>query len=99
MYRDESGSRTRNVLRLMVGKRPGDDEFPSGAALRREWRATSMSLENPSLLSGVQRNFISLIEPGQNPPTIGMIARLARALGMRASELAIEAERELRRRP
>ena len=48
------------------------------------------------LESGVQRNFISLIETGQNQPTITTIARLARALGMKASQLVAEAERQER---
>lgn len=47
------------------------------------------------LEAGVQRNFTSLIETGQNQPTINTITRLARALGMKASELVAEAEREL----
>ena len=42
--------------------------------------------------------FISLIETGQNQPTIGTISKLARALGMKASELVAEAERPMRRR-
>ena len=46
----------------------------------------------------MQRNFISLIETGQNQPTIGTISKLARALGMKASELVAEAERPMRRR-
>jgi len=45
----------------------------------------------------VQRNFISLIELGQNQPTLGTIAKLARALGMKASELVAEAEAEANR--
>lgn len=42
----------------------------------------------------MQRNFISLIELGQNQPTISTISKLARALGMKASQLVAEAERE-----
>ncbi len=40
------------------------------------------------------RNFVSLIETGQNQPTIGTISKLARALGMKASELVAAAEAE-----
>lgn len=53
-----------------------------------------MSQEQLGLEAGVQRNFTSLIETGQNQPTINTITRLARALGMKASELVAEAERE-----
>ena len=51
-----------------------------------------MSQEQLGLEAGVQRNFISLIETGHNQPTISTVAKLARALGMRASELVAEAE-------
>lgn len=68
-------------------------ELPFGAALRRVRKARGLSQEQLGLDAGVQRNFISLIETGQNQPTIGTIARLARALGMKASELVAEAER------
>lgn len=63
-------------------------------ALLRLRRAAGMSQEQLGLEAGVQRNFISLIETGQNQPTINTITRLARALGMKASELVAEAERE-----
>jgi transcriptional regulator with XRE-family HTH domain len=41
----------------------------------------------------VQRNFISLIETGQNQPTITTIFKLANALGIKPSKLAAEAEK------
>jgi len=81
----------------MVGRSSGDFELPFGAALRRVRLAAGMSQEQLGLESGVQRNFISLIETGQNQPTISTIVRLARALGMKASELVAEAERPIKR--
>lgn len=78
----------------MVGKSPANHELPFGAALRRLRRAAGLTQEQLGLESGVQRNFISLIENGQNQPTINTISRLARALGMKASQLVAEAERE-----
>jgi len=83
----------------MVGRSSGDYELPFGAALRRVRLAAGMSQEQLGLEADVQRNFISLIETGQNQPTISTIAKLARALGMRASELVAEAENEGQRRP
>lgn len=77
-----------------MGKSLGGYELPFGAALRRLRRAAGMSQEQLGLEAGVQRNFTSLIETGQNQPTINTITRLARALGMKASELVAEAERE-----
>jgi len=78
----------------MVGKSVGSHELPFGAALRRVRRAAGLSQEQLGLEAGVQRNFISLIELGQNQPTITTISKLAWALGMRASELIAEAESE-----
>jgi len=80
----------------MVGKSSGEFELPFGAALRRLRLAAGFTQEQLGLESGVQRNFISLIETGQNQPTISTIAKLARALGMKASDLVIAAEREAR---
>lgn len=76
----------------MVGRSSGDFELPFGAALRRVRLMAGMSQEQLGLEAGVQRNFISLIETGHNQPTISTVAKLARALGMRASELVAEAE-------
>lgn len=79
----------------MVGTSSGNFELPFGAALRRLRLAAGMSQEQLGLEAGVQRNFISLIETGQNQPTITTIVKLARALGMKASELVAEAEAEV----
>jgi len=76
----------------MVGKSSGDYELAFGAALRRLRLAAGLSQEQLGLEAGVQRNFISLIELGQNQPTISTISKLARALGMKASQLVAEAE-------
>lgn len=81
----------------MVGKSSGPLDLPFGAALRRVRRAAGMSQEVLGLEAGVQRNFVSLIELGHNQPTLSTISKLARALGMRASELGAEAEREERK--
>ena len=78
----------------MVGKSAGDYELPFGAALRRLRLAAGLSQEQLGLEAGVQRNFISLIELGQNQPTISTISKLARALGMKASQLVAEAEKQ-----
>lgn len=78
----------------MLGKPNGPVELPFGAALRKARHAAGLSQEQLGLEAGVQRNFISLIETGQNQPTIGTISKLARALGMKASELVAKAEDE-----
>lgn len=71
----------------MVGRSSFESELPFGAGLRRLRLAAGMSQERLGLEAGIQRNFVSLIETGQNQPTITTIAKLAKALGMRASEL------------
>lgn len=80
----------------MVGSSSAPSELPFGAALRRVRLAAGLTQEQLGLESGVQRNFISLIETGQNQPTITTISKLARALGIKASELVAEAEAEAR---
>lgn len=81
----------------MVGASASTFELPFGQALRRLRLAAGLSQEQLGLEAGVQRNFISLIETGQNQPTIGTICKLARVLGLKASELVAQAEVESER--
>lgn len=75
----------------------GNNQLTPHAALGRALRvlrlAGGLSQEQLGLESGVQRNFISLIETGQNQPTIGTIFKLARALNIKPSKLVAEAEK------
>lgn len=64
-----------------------------GCALRSFRLAVGLSQEQLGLESGVQRNFISLIETGQNQPTISTIFKLAHALNINPSKLVAEAEK------
>ncbi|RFO96784.1 XRE family transcriptional regulator [Rhodoferax lacus] len=66
-----------------------------GLALRKHRLDAGMSQEQLGLESGVQRNFISLIETGQNQPTITTIFKLASALDVKASKLIAEVERQI----
>ena len=63
-----------------------------GRALRSARIASGLSQEALALDSGVQRNFISLIETGQNQPTLSTIFRLAAGLNLKASDLVRDAE-------
>ncbi len=67
-----------------------------GKVLRNHRLARGYSQEQLGLEAGVQRNFISLIELGQNQPTISTILKLANALGVSAGLLVQETELELR---
>jgi transcriptional regulator with XRE-family HTH domain len=54
-----------------------------------------MSQEQLGLDAGVARNFVSLIELGQNQPSLETLFRLAQALEQPASRLLAELETEL----
>lgn len=74
---------------------------PSGAfghVLRSARIAAGMSQEALSFESGVQRNFISRIEIGQNQPTITTIFKLAAALQVPPADLIRDTEKALKRR-
>ncbi len=57
--------------------------------------AAGLSQEQLGLEADVQRNFISLIETGQNQLTITTIFKLALAMGIKASKLVAETEKLL----
>lgn len=64
-----------------------------GQVLRKHRLAAGMSQEQLGLEADLQRNFISLIETGQNQPTITTIFKLAVALNLKPSKLVSEAEK------
>jgi transcriptional regulator with XRE-family HTH domain len=66
-----------------------------GMVLRNFRLAAGLSQEQLGLESGVQRNFISLIETGQNQPTIATVFKLASALNVKPSRLISETEKVL----
>jgi transcriptional regulator with XRE-family HTH domain len=63
-----------------------------GQVLRKHRLAAGLSQEQLSLEADVQRNFISLIETGQNQPTITTIFKLAAALNIKPSQLISDSE-------
>ena len=77
----------------MSGSNPVSPHAAFGQILRKHRLAAGLSQEQLGLESGVQRNFISLIETGQNQPTIGTIFKLATALNVKPSKLVHEAEK------
>ena len=77
----------------MLGDSPITPQVALGIVLRKLRLAAGMSQEKLGLESGVQRNFISLIETGQNQPTVTTLFRLADALGIKASRLVADTER------
>ena len=77
----------------MSGNTPTSPHAAFGQVLRKHRLAAGLSQEQLGLESGVQRNFISLIETGQNQPTIGTIFKLATAMGIKPSKLVAETEK------
>ena len=77
----------------MSGNTPISPHAAFGQVLRKHRLAAGLSQEQLGLESGVQRNFISLIETGQNQPTISTIFKLAVAIGIKPSKLITETER------
>jgi len=79
----------------MLGDRSITPHAALGVVLRNFRQAAGLSQEQLGLESGVQRNFISLIETGQNQPTITTIFKLAAALQVKPSKLVAETEKLL----
>lgn len=77
----------------MLGTAPLPPHAAFGQILRMHRLAAGLSQEQLGLESGVQRNFISLIETGQNQPTITTIFKLAGALDVKPSKLVAMAEK------
>ena len=77
----------------MSGNTPISPHAAFGQVLRKHRLAAGLSQEQLGLESGVQRNFISLIETGQNQPTISTIFKLATALNVKPSKLVADAEK------
>lgn len=64
------------------------------AKLLREHReAKGMSQEKLAHAAGLHRTYVGLIERGERNPTLDSAHALARALGLRLSELVREAEK------
>lgn len=77
----------------MLGTSPSTPHAAFGLVLRKLRLAAKLSQEQLGFEAGVQRNFISLIETGQNQPTITTIFKLAGALNVKPSKMVAEAEK------
>jgi transcriptional regulator with XRE-family HTH domain len=80
----------------MSGIAPLPPHAAFGQVLRKYRLAAGLSQEQLGLTAEVQRNFISLIETGQNQPTITTVFKLAGALGLTSSKLIAETEKLVR---
>jgi transcriptional regulator with XRE-family HTH domain len=79
----------------MLGKCKKQPNIAFGKVLRRLRIDLGLSQEALALSAELQRNYISLMELGQNQPTITTIFKLADALGIKPSKLMDLVENEI----
>lgn len=68
-----------------------------GRAIARARGGRELSQEELAARAGMDRTFVGGIERGEENPSFDKLLRLARALGLRPSELVASAEQEERR--
>lgn len=76
----------------MLGKENQNVKRAFGETLRVLRKSNGLSQEQLALDSGVQRNFVSLIELGQSQATIGTLFRLCLALDKNPSAFLEQVE-------
>ena len=79
----------------MLGIRKKQPNIAFGKVLRRLRIELGLSQEALALSAELQRNYISLMELGQNQPTITTIFKLADALDIKPSMLIDLVEKEI----
>ena len=79
----------------MLGIRKKQPNIAFGKVLRRLRIELGLSQEALALSAELQRNYISLMELGQNQPTITTIFKLADALDIKPSKLMDLVEKEV----
>ena len=72
-----------------------DPEEAFGRVLRRLRTDRKLSQEQLALEADLQRNYISLLERGENSASVRTIFKLTAALGVSAAELFTQVESEL----
>lgn len=75
----------------MVGQRLSP-QIAFGLVLRQARNAAGLSQEKLAFEAGIERNFVSLIETGQNQPTITTLFKIADALKVPAQSLITKTE-------
>ena len=80
----------------MLGKRKNPPNIAFGIVLRELRLKSGLSQENLGFAADLQRNYISLLELGQNQPTITTIFKLASALEIKPSDLIKLVEVEIK---
>jgi transcriptional regulator with XRE-family HTH domain len=69
-----------------------------GEALRKARNAAGISQEELGFEAKVDRTYVSQLENGHKSPTVDVLFRICPVLGMAASELIAQVERDLQSR-
>lgn len=64
-----------------------------GPELRKARLKAGMSQERLSFEAGIHRTYVSLLELGKKSPTVALLVRVCKPLGVRPSALIARAER------
>ncbi len=72
-----------------------DPAVAFGIVLRRLRKEAALTQEKLAFEAEIERNFVSLIERGVNQPTIRILFKLAKALGIKPSQLLALVELEI----
>jgi transcriptional regulator with XRE-family HTH domain len=78
-----------------VGEQRLDEAVAFGKVLRRLRKEAGLTQEQLGLEADLRRTYVSILELGQQQPSLGTLFKLARALGLPASMLLAEVENEL----
>ena len=63
-----------------------------GTVLRERRLQAALTQEQLAFEADIRRNYVSMLEPGQNQPTLSMLFTLPTALGCTPSDLLLEVE-------
>jgi transcriptional regulator with XRE-family HTH domain len=74
-----------------------DEAVAFGKVLRRLRKKAGLTQEQLGLEADLRRTYISILELGQQQPSLNTLIKIARALNMPASELMAAVEAELSR--
>jgi transcriptional regulator with XRE-family HTH domain len=63
-----------------------------GGELRKARLTAGMSQEQLAFDAGISRNYVSLLELGEKSPTVQVLLRVCKALGVKASKVVARIE-------
>jgi transcriptional regulator with XRE-family HTH domain len=64
-----------------------------GAELRKARIAAGLTQEELAFKADISRNYVSLLELGEKSPTVQILLRICKALGVRAATIIARVER------